>query len=181
MARYSRVLKRLTSAAPVFAVLGNHDGGSWDAQANGHPDHSLTDNLLNESGVHLLHNANMSIEVCGGPLNLVGVGDFWSGETMPELAFTGIKKGPTILLSHNPDSKDVLGAHRWDLMLCGHTHGGQLRLPFLGTPCAPVRDKRFVEGLHRWENRWMNITRGVGNLHGLRFNCRPEISVLEIL
>ena len=65
-------------------------------------------------------------------------------------------------------------------MLCGHTHGGQIRLP-LPAPFAPIRDKRDVHGLHHWENRWMNITRGVGNLHGVRFNCRPELSVLELL
>ena len=66
-------------------------------------------------------------------------------------------------------------------MLCGHTHGGQCDLMFLGTPFAPVRDKRFVQGLHRWEDRWIHITRGVGNLHGMRFNCRPEVSLLTLV
>jgi predicted MPP superfamily phosphohydrolase len=67
------------------------------------------------------------------------------------------------------------------LLLCGHTHGGQIRLPFVGTPFAPVRDKRFVEGLHQWDGRWMYITRGVGNLHGVRFNCPPEVSLLTLV
>ena len=60
-------------------------------------------------------------------------------------------------------------------------HGGQLRLPIIGTPFAPVRDKRFVEGLHRWEERWIHITRGVGNLHGVRINCPPEVSLLTLV
>ena len=65
-------------------------------------------------------------------------------------------------------------------MLSGHTHGGQLSLPVIGTPFAPVRDKRFVHGLHSWNNRRLHITSGVGALHHMRFNCRPEVSLLEL-
>jgi predicted MPP superfamily phosphohydrolase len=53
-------------------------------------------------------------------------------------------------------------------------------LPLIGAPFAPVNDKRYLRGLYAWENRWLHITRGVGNLHGIRFNCRTEVSVLEI-
>lgn len=84
------------------------------------------------------------------------------------------------MLCHNPDAKDKLRASAWDLMLCGHTHGGQLRLPGIGRPFAPVRDVRYVEGLRPWEGRLIHITRGIGNLHGLRFNCRPEINLLNL-
>jgi hypothetical protein len=84
------------------------------------------------------------------------------------------------VLCHNPDAKELFRRHDGYLMLCGHTHGGQLRLPLLGTPFAPVRDKRYVEGLHPWAGRWLYTTRGVGNLHGLRFHCPPEVSVLDI-
>ena len=76
-----------------------------------------------------------------------------------------------------PDSKEHLRKYPWDLMLCGHTHGGQCDLVF-GTPFAPVRNKRYVRGLHPWNDRWIHTTKGVGNLHGLRFNCRPEVSLL---
>jgi hypothetical protein len=65
--------------------------------------------------------------------------------------------------------------------LCGHTHGGQIVLPLIGAPWAPVRDKRFIAGLYSWENRWIHITRGVGNVHGGRFNCPPEVSLLTLL
>lgn len=66
-------------------------------------------------------------------------------------------------------------------MLSGHTHGGQIVVPLLGwRPFAPVRDLRYVEGLHEWSGRQIYTTRGVGNLHGLRFNCPPEVSVLEV-
>jgi predicted MPP superfamily phosphohydrolase len=65
-------------------------------------------------------------------------------------------------------------------MLCGHTHGGQCQIPFVGAPFAPIQDLRFLEGLQPWNDRWIHVTRGVGNLHGLRFNCRPEVNLLNL-
>jgi len=88
---------------------------------------------------------------------------------------------PIILLSHNPDTKDFLKDYQWDLLLSGHTHGGQFKIPGLGAPFAPVRDIRFAEGLHQWESRWVHVTRGVGNVHGLRINCPPQVSLLELV
>ena len=114
-------------------------------------------------------------------LRLAGVGDWWAREMEPTLAFADVPTdATTILLSHNPDTKAALAPFPWKLMLCGHTHGGQLDLPVIGTPFAPVTDHRFVRGLHRWEGRWMHITKGVGSLHGMRFNCPPEVSVLTL-
>ena len=90
-------------------------------------------------------------------------------------------KVPAVLLSHNPDTKEGVASRHWELMLSGHTHGGQLRVPWLGaTPFAPVRDKRFVAGLHRWNDRWIHITKGIGNVYGMRINCPPEISFLTL-
>jgi predicted MPP superfamily phosphohydrolase len=67
-------------------------------------------------------------------------------------------------------------------MLCGHTHGGQVVLPSAlgGARFAPVRDKRYVAGLHPWEDgRLIYTSRGVGSLAGIRFRCRPEVTVLD--
>ncbi len=85
-----------------------------------------------------------------------------------------------IVLSHNPDTKKFIARQQWDLLLCGHTHGGQIRIPLAGAPFAPVRDRRFIEGLHLWRGRWLHITRGVGNVRGVRINCRPEVSLLDL-
>lgn len=182
-ARFAQILRTLPQAAPTFACLGNHDGGPWTRSAGGNAtiDDALA--LLRLANIPCLHNAARELTIRERKLQVFGVGDLWSGMCDPAAAFAhGPARGDAtrILLNHNPDAKEALRAHDWDLVLCGHTHGGQLRLPLLGTPFAPVRDKRYVEGLHRWENRWLHVTRGVGNLHGVRFNCRPEVSVLDV-
>ncbi|MGF1484194.1 MAG: phosphodiesterase, partial [Opitutales bacterium] len=113
----------------------------------------------------------------------VGVGDLWSRECDPLSAFGRVRGSddrPTLLLAHNPDSKTYAEAFDWDLMLSGHTHGGQLSLPFVGEPFAPVGDKRYVDGLRDWQGRWIQVTRGVGAGLRARFNCRPEVSLLEL-
>jgi uncharacterized protein len=180
---FAEVLSPLAKAAPTFACLGNHDGGLW-ARRRGYADTEFVRGVLSQARVTLLHNAAQTVRQGGWNLTLVGLGDYWAHEMEPETVFaqmTGGSGDATVLLSHNPDSKAELKTYAWDLMLCGHTHGGQVRLPLLGTPFAPVRDKGFVEGLHHWNNRWIHITRGVGNLHGVRFNCRPEVSLITLV
>lgn len=90
---------------------------------------------------------------------------------------------PVFVLLHNPDGRMFIAEFAWDVLLCGHTHGGQFVVPFLNyAPFAPVVDKYAVSGLSQDEQgRYMHITRGLGNLHGLRFNCRPEASLLQLV
>jgi predicted MPP superfamily phosphohydrolase len=177
---YSAILRKLSAAAPTLACMGNHDGGLW-ARRYGYSDWKLVGKLLNESGATLLHNANRVLEISATPIQFVGLGDLWANEIDATSAFKKTHPDlPTVVLSHNPDSKSELATHPWNLMLSGHTHGGQLRIPLLGTPFAPVRDKRYVAGLNPWRDRWIHTTKGVGNLHGLRLNCRPEVSLLHL-
>ena len=180
---YKKILRLLPKRAPTYACLGNHDGGLWAKKHFGLRDNSAIKKLLFETGICCLHNQSCKISIRNQELTLIGLGDYWSLESEPDLAFKKVSKEvatPKVLLSHNPDSKEILGNYNWDLMLCGHTHGGQLVIPFLGTPFAPVKDQRFVSGLNPWKGRWIYTTRGVGNLHGMRINCRPEVSVLDL-
>ena len=174
-----QALRRLSAAAPTFAVLGNHDGGQWAVHHRGFKDHRLVEHMLSASGITLLHNKSLVVEVHQTELQLVGVGDLWSNEIDTTAAFTSVRRElPTVLLSHNPDSKDVLYPYPWHLMLSGHTHGGQVLVPFKDPCFAPVVDKRYVAGLGQWRDRQIYVTRGVGNLGGVRFLCRPEVSML---
>lgn len=179
VAAFANALRPLTRVAPSFAVLGNHDGGSWTGDRGHARDHSQVEKILSAAGIDLLHNRH---QVFANTLTLAGIGDLWSREVLPEPAFNSVPSIlPVVLLNHNPDAKDRLLAYPWHLMLSGHTHGGQVRPPFLNhLAWTPVRDTRFVEGLHRWEGRYLHVNRGVGGIKGVRFNCRPEISVLNL-
>lgn len=180
-ADYARVLRRLSAAAPTFAVLGNHDGGTWASGRYGWTNHRLIDHILEDSQIETLHNRSQVVEVRGQKLGFVGVGDYWSEEVDAARAFSGLDpKLPAVLLAHNPDTKELCSAHSWDLMLSGHTHGGQIVVPFYGTPFRPVQDTRYLAGLKHWGSRQIHVTRGVGNLLGVRLNCRPEVSLLEV-
>jgi uncharacterized protein len=182
-ARFSEILRRVSATVPTLACLGNHDGGPWTRAAGGNGSIDEALELLRAANVTCLHNDARTITIRDRPLQFIGLGDLWSNMCEPATAFGRTPargSAARILLNHNPDAKDALRTYDWDLVLCGHTHGGQLRLPFLGTPFAPVIDKRYVEGLHRWQDRWLYVTRGVGNLHGVRFNCRPQVSVLDV-
>jgi uncharacterized protein len=182
---YAEVLSALPKAAPTYATLGNHDGGGWCGHhIQGYEDTEEVRKLLEKSRITLLDNSVTQLQLNGWKLNLAGLGDVWAKEFSPEKAFKNFSPSSdsaTIVLSHNPDTKDELKSYPWDLLLCGHTHGGQVRLPFIGAPVTPVKDKRFVQGLHRWDKRWIHITKGVGNLYGVRINCRPEVSLLTLV
>lgn len=183
ISRYSKILSLLSTAAPTFAVSGNHDGGDWAALAGGYQTLEVVEELLSLASIPLLHNQAQKIHCAGNTLWLVGVGDIWNGALDAKKAFRALpnqRTEPIILLSHNPDSKESLTTYPWDIMLCGHTHGGQLVVPLINyRPFLPVRDTRYAEGLNAYDNRWIYTTRGLGNLHGLRFNCPPEASVLH--
>jgi predicted MPP superfamily phosphohydrolase len=181
-AEYARTLRPLAEAAPAFAVLGNHDGGGWSANARGFRNHRYVERVLALAGIELLQNRRARIEVRGQPLNLVGVGDVWAGDLEPDAAFAPVRVGeaPTVLLSHNPDTKTDMADYPWHLMLSGHTHGGQVIVPLFGPPIVPVVDRRYVAGLKPWGARQIHVTRGVGNLLGMRFACRPEVAVLDL-
>jgi uncharacterized protein len=180
---YSRILRRLAEAAPTYACLGNHDGGKWAGARGGYKDGSRITRLLRETGIHILSNEESLFESSDQAFRIVSVGDLWAGDADPARAFEGrrsLRDLPTLVLAHNPDAKTLLASYAWDLLLCGHTHGGQVVLPVIGPVVSPVTDRRFMRGLHTWRGRRIHVTRGVGSILGFRFNCRPEVSLLTL-
>ena len=181
---YSEILKKLSYRVPCFACAGNHDGGLWAGSSHGYKSILKLKSLLKTSNIKLLHNSAETVSIGGQVITIVGLGDIWARDAKPEWVLTENRDQnvPIILLSHNPDSKEILKPYDWDLMCCGHTHGGQLVIPIFGSrPFLPVRDKSFPEGILTWGERHIHVTRGVGNLHGVRFNCRPEVSILNLV
>ncbi|MDR2463072.1 MAG: phosphodiesterase YaeI [Verrucomicrobiales bacterium] len=174
-AAFTRTLAPLAGRALTFACFGNHD------RAVGTLKNTRVRAMLEAAGARVLHNEARRVSVSGRELLLVGLGDLWNRQCLPGRAFPADDEGlPRLVLAHNPDSKTLLKNFRWELMVSGHTHGGQLRLPLIGAPFAPVKDKRYVAGLNAWDGRLIYTSRGVGNLHGVRFNCRPEVTLLEL-
>jgi uncharacterized protein len=179
---YSRVLSRLSKSVPTFASTGNHDGGPWKGRHGGYGSPDQVIDMLQRADIQVLRNQAIEVRLAGKPsMELVGFGDLWSQDFRPEGLLDGTSSGPRILMSHNPDTKDYVAKERWDLMLSGHTHGGQLTIPFGGAPFAPVIDKRFIKGLYAWNQRWLHISKGVASTKNLRLNCFPEISLLELI
>lgn len=182
--RYSEALRILSDAAPTLACPGNHDGGEWARQRGGYRDTDSLRALLDRAGIGLLENSDTTLEIRGSRVLVAGLGDLWALRCDPEAIRAKMAASDAdvkILLTHNPDSKTQAKDLKWDLLLAGHTHGGQMRLPFLGTPFAPVRDRAFVNGLRIYQGNPVYVSPGVGNLHGMRLNCRPEISVLDLV
>lgn len=178
-----RELARLSAAIPTFGVLGNHDGGEFTGHFGGESSPTTIGTLIERAGLHWLDNRRHTLVVRGRSVELIGTGDLWNGRCRPEIAWQGHRPDPEamiVALSHNPDAKRFLAPHPWHLLLCGHTHGGQLWPAVLGRFTAPVEDKRFIAGLLPYEGRWVHITRGVGCLHEVRILCRPEINLLRL-
>ncbi len=179
---YRPVLRRLSSQVRCFATLGNHDGGAWAGKPGQRYTTEKVTKMLESSGIPVLTNTFIDVPVRENRLRLVGVGDLWAKQCNPWDAFRGVPKDgtPTIVMSHNPDSKVMMEEFRWELMLSGHTHGGQVVMPILGISPAPVSDKRYVRGMKPWNGRMINVSAGVGNIRGIRFNCRPEVNVIDL-
>ena len=159
----------------VFAVLGNHD--HWE-------DAPRTRAALAAGGIVELTNASRRIEKGGGTLAIGGVDDLWTGPQEPGRAFAGVPDGvPRILMSHNPDyAEELPEGLRVDLMVSGHTHGGQVWLPIVGAPIVPSRYRqKYRGGLVDGPRCPVYVSRGLGTITPpVRFLCRPELSVLTL-
>lgn len=182
---YAAVLRRLAQAAPTFACLGNHDAIVATGPIGVRARTAAVTQLLVEAGVDLLLNESREKVIRGQRLQLSGLGDLWTGQNNPSACLPPIAPRwasgiPHLLLNHNPDARAAAMAYQWHLMLCGHTHGGQVGLPWIAERLAPVQDKTHIEGLRVREGRLVYITRGVGNLYGVRFWCRPQVSLLRV-
>ena len=179
---YSQKLRQLVAICPVYATLGNHDGGTWAGTNGGFKDTVIIKHILAEAKIELLYNEHRTIKIKNNTIQLVGLSDLWAGDFHPETAFKGSDPTiPTILLSHNPDTLPHLKAFTWDIMLAGHTHGGQVVLPFIGAPWTPIEDKNLTAGAIMVDGRRMlYVSTGTGGVFQLRYNCPAEIINLQL-
>lgn len=190
-------LQHLTSKFGVYGCLGNHD---------------LIPATAKDQIITALHNINLRIlwnEVIyplGEGLAVVGLPDFWSREFKPASVLESISPDiPRLVLSHNPDSAQILKQWRVDLQLSGHTHGGQIVIPNYGPlasllpkirrrvpkslrnhlpyikDCAKVtKNWSWSEGWHQVATNQLYVNRGLGSYLPGRINCPPEVTVITL-
>jgi predicted MPP superfamily phosphohydrolase len=162
------VLGRLRWRLGAFAILGNHD--SW-------LDVPRIIKEVSALGIELVGGRWARAEVRGAPLVVIGNEMPWLGP-LPDLSECP-EDGFRLCLSHSPDQLPWARRHRIDLMLAGHNHGGQVRVPGFGPVLVPSRfSRRYDCGTFHEPPTVMHVSRGVGGTYPLRCFCRPEVTFL---
>jgi predicted MPP superfamily phosphohydrolase len=166
-------LKHLQAPLGVFAVLGNHDW--WD---NG----EHVRRALEQAGIRVLENDVNEIKGRGKSFWLAGLSDIWTrpqqiGETLAKIP----AESTVIALTHNPDTFRQLPSSV-PLLLAAHTHGGQVKFPWIGTPIVPSRFGQRYSAGHIFENgHHLFVTTGIGtSILPVRFRVTPEIMILTV-
>jgi hypothetical protein len=164
------LLGRLRWRVAGFAILGNHD--LWH-------DPALTRRRLRRLDLCVLENAWKRIEVRGHPLVVIGHEGPWF-RPGPDLTACPAEAF-RLCLSHTPDNIGWARRHGIDLLLAGHNHGGQIRLPLLGPVFVPSRySRRYDCGTFAEPPTLLHVSRGLAGQHPLRYHCRPEVTRLVL-
>lgn len=166
----TEALRRLQM--PAFATLGNHDHWCGAAKVRG---------ALEDAGVTVLTNEHRRLEIRGAPLYLVGVDDSVTRHHDPEKAFRDVPEGATrVVLSHDPNSADILWKYHPALILSGHTHGGQVYFRKLTPFISRKIGMRYLHGFFEVEGSVLYVNRGLGAALPVRFRAPTEVAHLTL-
>jgi len=166
----AQALGRLRAPWGVYAILGNHD--YWT-------DAGAVAQELRQNGITVL--INEARRLADG-LWVVGMDDIWSGQPDLARAMAGVPDGAAIiLLAHEPDFADQAQGQRIAVQLSGHSHGGQVRLPFTRRPVLPYLAWKYYAGLRQVGDHLVYTNHGVGTMQPpFIFTCQPEITLLRL-
>lgn len=169
----ARLLRQMYSKHGIWAVTGNHDYAT---------DPEVVTSALQAEGIRFLANQSVAIERDGARFWLAGVNDvLYRAADLPKTLHDVPSDEATVLLAHEPDYADVVARLPVDLQLSGHSHGGQIRLPWLGPLYLPGLAKKYVWGLYRVRNLTLYTNPGLGTIVlPVRWNCPPEITLLTL-
>lgn len=172
---------RMVECPLKYGVLGNHDSNAGEEQVT---------RAMSSQGLPILLNENVPIERGNSRIWIAGLRDMADGRTDPEAAIPQkirSAKEPVILMMHQPDYADRLlrtpASQYVSLMLSGHSHGGQVRMPFVPPikSLLPPEGRKYVEGLFQLNNLQLYVNRGIGTTGvPFRLNCPPEITLLKL-
>ncbi|MBN2583955.1 MAG: phosphodiesterase YaeI [Planctomycetes bacterium] len=184
VAEMAAALRHLHAPLGTVACLGNHDYGL--AYPKGVPGTgkfaATTRKALEDAGIEVLVNEFTTRSRDDQTLHLAGLGDLWSDDFDFDVLHTPPAR-PLIVLAHNPEtlySLHQFDSPNFDLMLSGHTHGGQVRLPLYGPPRLPIKYRHLAEGLFHHKHAQVYVSRGLGYLTPIRFRARPELGIIEL-
>ena len=170
---FAPILRDLRAPLGVYSVLGNHD--SWY-------DVTKLRQELEQNGIKVLENETAQVNARNRSLWLVGLADLWTRPQKINETIEQVPQGePIIALAHNPDIFPKLPSHV-PLLLAGHTHGGQVRFPIIGSVVESTRlGDRYSRGHIFENNRHLFVTTGIGtSILPVRFGVIPEIVLLTI-
>lgn len=137
--------------------------------------------LLSKTSFQVLHNDTVTIPVKGTYLNVTGMGEHMLGKADPQKAFVSCQSSyPCLVLAHNPDVMPYLKDYPGDLLLCGHTHGAEIYLPWLWRKFTLIENPELKRGLVKWGNKWVYTTRGIGSTEPFRLFSMPELLCLTL-
>jgi predicted MPP superfamily phosphohydrolase len=177
----------VSKIAPCYFITGNHE--AWISRT----EYESMEQKLIEQGIVVLHNSSVDIFREGDSISLFGVDDpsFAGAESSIQSGIVISKlledvnqtKNYSILLSHRPEAFDYYAASGFNLVFCGHAHGGQFRLPFIGGIVAPDQGffPKYDAGTYTENNMTMIVSRGLGNsIISVRINNCPEIVAVTL-
>ena len=170
---FGAVLKNFSAPYGTFSVLGNHDNWYRSGKVRAGLEHN---------GIKVLDNEVLQIEVRGQSLWLVGLGDLWTERQQVDETVANVPEGQTMIaMTHNPDIFPNV-PQRVPLLLAGHTHGGQVRFPFIGSVVQSSKFGQRYERGHVFENsHHLFVTTGIGtSIVPARFGVTPEIVLLTL-
>lgn len=150
-------------------------------RAKNTPFHSDLMSLIQQTPVKLLHNENETISVGKTKLNICGLGEYTLKKNDAAQAFQNYDHHyPGIILLHNPDGALSLKDYPGDIILSGHTHGGQVNLPWMAKKFTLMENMEFKKGLKKVYNKWLYVNRGLGSVLPFRWFSPPEILLLTL-
>ena len=164
--------RKLASVAPGYFILGNHD---W------HLEHQEIRAAICDTGWQNVADRHSLISLAGASVRIAGTEAPWLGENPAVPQREEANEDVRILLSHSPDQRDYACSNDFDLMLSGHNHGGQVVLPFFGPVYSPSKyGVKYSGGVFEHNEMVIHVSRGVAAKDPLRWNCRPEVTLLEL-
>jgi predicted MPP superfamily phosphohydrolase len=169
----AQLLAKLRAPHGVWSVLGNHDVFSNADRVT---------NALHAAGIPILSNKSVAIEKDGARFWLGGVDDVLGGTAdLPGTLRGAPGEEAVVLMVHEPDYADYVAGYPVDLQLSGHTHGGQVRFPFMRPLYLPALAKKYVWGLFKIRGLTLYTNAGIGTVElPVRWNCPPEITFITV-